>query len=76
MAAILNCPVCGKTPRVKHRDRPGEHMVQVICKPLFGQLHESALAYSSYETEAYRDAIQIWNGRVKHYEEAHKNVGT
>ena len=75
MAAILPCPVCGKSPKVKHRDVPGEHMVQIICKPLFSKLHESALAYGGYAQEAYRDAIQIWNGRVKHYKEAHQDVG-
>ena len=75
MAAILECPVCGRLPKIKCHDRCGEHMVQIVCKPLFGQLHESALAYGSYREEAYRDAIQIWNGRVKHYKEMHKNVG-
>lgn len=74
MAAILSCPVCNKTPKVRHRDRAGEHMVQIICKPFFGQLHESALAYGSYSNEAYRDAIQIWNARVKNYKEVNRNA--
>lgn len=75
MAAILPCPVCGKTPKVKHRHTLYENMVQIICKPLFCQQHESALAYGDTSHEAYRDAIQIWNGRVKHYKEAHQDVG-
>jgi hypothetical protein len=75
MAEILECPVCGKLPKVKHRDRYGEHMVQIICKPLFSKFHESALAYGVYAPEAYLSAIQIWNGRVKHYKEAHQDVG-
>lgn len=76
MAAILSCPVCGKIPKVKRRSNLYENMVQIVCKPLFCQPHESALAYGRYTEEAYRDAIQIWNGRVKHYEEAHKNANT
>lgn len=76
MAAILSCPVCGKTPKIKHYDRLGEHVVKISCRPLFGKIHEEALAYGNYSHIAYNDAINLWNARVKNYKEAHKDVGT
>lgn len=76
MAAILSCPVCNRAPKIKHRDQIGEHVVTIICKPLFGKLHEEALAYSTCAHYAYIDAIELWNARVKNYKEAHKDVST
>lgn len=73
MAEILQCPVCGRLPKIKHRNHCGEHLVVIECRPLFGKFHEQALAYGSYSPEAYRDAIHIWNGRVKNYKETHKD---
>lgn len=75
MAVILECPVCGKSPKIKARDRFGEPtFVTVICKSLFGTVHEEALAYDSCATFAYRDAINLWNARVKTYKEVHNNA--
>ena len=74
MAEILQCPVCGRLPKIKHRSHCGEHLVVIECKPLFGKFHEQALAYGLYSPAAYIEAIRIWNGRVKYYEERHKNA--
>ena len=76
MAFISPCPVCGRLPKVKHRDRLGQHLVLIECRPWVSKFHEQALAYGSYSSEAYKEAIHIWNGRVKHYQEARKDVST
>ena len=74
MAIILECPVCGRAPKIKHKSKIGEHVVQIMCRPLFGKLHEQALAYGSYEMGAYSDAINLWNARVKAYKEVNRNA--
>ena len=74
MAAILSCPVCGKTPKIKHRDSLYGHVVKISCGPFFGKLHEEALAYGAYSYIAYNDAINLWNARVKNYKEVTRNA--
>lgn len=75
MATIMNCPVCGKSPKLKHRNTDIiYHVVNITCKPLFGKLHEEAIAYGRSSDEAHRDAIYLWNARVKAYEERKKNA--
>ena len=76
MAEILQCPVCERLPKIKHLNNSGEHLVVIECRPLFGKFHEQAIVYGVYKHEAYLEAIRIWNGRVKHYKETHKNVST
>ena len=76
MDATLPCPVCGKQPKIKRYSFGDEHCVQIICKPLFRQQHESALAYSENGNDEYDEAIRIWNGRVKAYKERNNNAIT
>ena len=76
MAEILQCPVCGRLPKIKHHNHSGENLVVIECRPLFGKFHEQALAYGMYRHDAYLDAIRIWNGRVKYYKKRYNNVST
>ena len=73
MAVILPCPVCGKSPKIKRYNFGDEHCVQIICKPLFRKQHESALSWSS---NAYENAVNLWDARVKNYKEVNRNVST
>ena len=75
MSIVLECPVCGREPKMKHKDKHGEYIVYIACRPLFGKLHEQALAYGSYEMAAYKDAIHLWNARVRAYKERQRDVG-
>lgn len=75
MATILNCPICGKTPKIKHRNTDVVyHVVRITCRQLFGKLHEDAIAYGRTSDEAHRDAIYLWNARVKKYKEVNRNA--
>ena len=74
MSVILPCPVCGRSPKIKHYSNVSEHIVRIVCKLLFKELHESALAYGMIESIAYEDAINLWNARVRRYQEANKIV--
>lgn len=75
MAGVLQCPVCGRLPKIKHKETWSGHCVHITCKSLFGKVHEQLLVYSSWADNAYNEAIDLWNGRVKHYKEAHQDVG-
>lgn len=74
MAAIIPCPVCGRVPKIKHYDHSYASVVSVRCKPLFSKLHEEAIAYGQWPTSTYKEAIDLWNARVRNYKEVNNNA--
>ena len=69
MAEILKCPVCGRVPKIKHYNNCYVHVAMVRCKPLFSKTHEEAISYGHYGSDTCKDAIDLWNARVKAYKE-------
>ena len=73
MAAILQCPVCGRLPKIKCKDTTSGYCVHITCKSLFGKVHEQALVYNTFRDSTYKEAFDLWNTRVKYYKERETN---
>ena len=74
MADVLQCPVCGRLPKIKCKEPWGAYLVHITCKSLFGKVHEQALVYGVWRNDAYREAIDLWNARVRNYKEVNNNA--
>ena len=72
---LLNCPICGKQPKIK-RDYAYESMsygawCTIQCKPLFHKQHLKAESGKSTWERAYKEAVSRWNYYVTQESKKH-----
>lgn len=74
-SVIKPCPICGKQPKIKDTiwDCGTNRMIEIKCKPLFGELHCSTINCGSVPWVHMDHAIDAWNRKVM-YIERHKNA--
>lgn len=60
MYEIQPCPICGRFPKIKHRDN---YRVEVACKPFFKKVHLTAMVVNDSRVRE-SDVIDVWNKKV------------
>ena len=62
---MLNCPVCGKQPKIKYNHIPTGCFVKIQCKPFFGKAHLEVEHGAALEERALQMATDDWNNEVE-----------
>lgn len=71
MFELAPCPVCGKLPKIKGRERLSNgSYIKIHCTPILEKPHLVVILHSGrsilYDSEYYETARR-WNERVKAY---------
>lgn len=71
MFELSPCPVCGKQPKIKCRERlNGASCLKIFCTPILEKPHLESILYTGrgyLDSGDYLRAAQIWNEKVKAY---------
>lgn len=64
------CPKCGKQPKVRDItwDYFTKRMIEIKCKPFFGDAHCAVTNCGSVPWVRIEDAIDTWNRKVTYIE--------
>lgn len=71
MFELAPCPVCGKQPKIRSRERlSGASYIKIFCTPILEKPHLESILYSGLrhvDNSDFLRAAQTWNEKVKTY---------
>lgn len=69
---ILNCPVCGKQPKIKSDNGISGAWTTIQCKPFLRKPHLKIIEGKASIERCYKYAIARWNKEVNKFK---NNIG-